>query len=169
MAAGELGDQVGGRRRHHDQIGLARQPDVTDVELAACVEQIGKHALAENGAGRERGDEMLRRLSENAAHGEPALFQPPDQIERLVGGNAAADDQQHALLSGRRSRGWLRIRRVDDVERRVAGFFRRRAQDGANLVFHRAAGAGRAQPQKLFKLVVELADGQRGHRKVLSS
>ena len=35
MAVGHLGHQVGGGRRHHDEIGLAREPDVADVEFAA--------------------------------------------------------------------------------------------------------------------------------------
>jgi hypothetical protein len=29
------------------------------------------------------------------------FFQPPDQVQRLVGGDAAADDQGDASLSGR--------------------------------------------------------------------
>ena len=33
VAAGHLGHQVGGRGRHHDEVGLAREPDVADVEL----------------------------------------------------------------------------------------------------------------------------------------
>ena len=48
MAAGELCHQIGGRRRHHDQIGFARQPDVADVKFARRVEQIGEHALADD-------------------------------------------------------------------------------------------------------------------------
>ena len=31
-----LRDEIGGRRRHHDQLGLARQADVADVELAVA-------------------------------------------------------------------------------------------------------------------------------------
>src|SRR5262245_56793376 len=39
----------------------------------------------------------------------------------------------------------------------------RRAQDGADLVLHRAAVARGAQPQLLFEAFVELADGDAGH------
>ena len=44
MAARHLGHQVGGRRRDHDEIGLARQPDMADVELARRIEQVGEGA-----------------------------------------------------------------------------------------------------------------------------
>ena len=97
VTAGHLGHQVGGGRRDDDEIGLAREPDVADVEFARRIEQVGEHALADDGAGRQRRDEMLGGLGQNAAHGEAALLQPADEIERLVGGDAAADDQQHAL------------------------------------------------------------------------
>ena len=45
MAAGHLGQQVGGGRRHHDQVGLARQPDVADLALVVEIEQVGEDAL----------------------------------------------------------------------------------------------------------------------------
>ncbi|HRO49711.1 MAG TPA: hypothetical protein PLW75_06200, partial [Hyphomicrobium sp.] len=37
----------------------------------------------------------------------PALFEAPDEIERLVGGNSTADDEQHAfhvILSASKAR-----------------------------------------------------------------
>ena len=46
MAAGHLGQQVGGGRRHDDQRGLARQPDVADLALVVEIEQLGEHAIA---------------------------------------------------------------------------------------------------------------------------
>ena len=70
VTAGHLGHQVGGGRRDDDQIGFAREPDVADVEFARRIEQVGEDALADNGAGRQRRDEMLGRLGEDAAHGE---------------------------------------------------------------------------------------------------
>ena len=80
-------------------VSRARRMWPTSNSLAG-IEQVGEHALADDGAGRQRRDEMLGRLGENAAHGEAALLQPADEIERLVGGDAAADDQQHALGAG---------------------------------------------------------------------
>ncbi len=99
-----FGDQICGGRRHHDQVGLARQPDVADVELLVRIEQIGEDALAGQRAGRQRRDELLRRLRHRDAHAQAALAQPPDQVERLVGRDAAADDEQDALALGRAAR-----------------------------------------------------------------
>ena len=142
VTAGHLGHQVGGGRRHHDQIGLARQPDVADVELVRRIEQVGEDALADDGAGRQRRDEMLGRLGQDAAHGEPALLQPADQVERLVGGDAAADDQQHALGRGRRGAARLPARGGGKASGAAAsGLVGGGAQDGAHLVLDRAAVA----------------------------
>src|SRR5262249_54823729 len=66
-------------------------------ELALRIKQIGEGAFARERAGRERRDELLRRPGQNAAHGRAALLKPADQVERLVGGNAAADHQKNAL------------------------------------------------------------------------
>ena len=38
-------------------------------------------------------------LGQDRAHGRAALFQPPDQLEGLVGRDAAADDEQHAFAA----------------------------------------------------------------------
>ena len=43
MAARHLGHEVRGRGRDHDEIGLAREPDVADIELACRIEQIREH------------------------------------------------------------------------------------------------------------------------------
>ena len=96
MTAGHLGEQVGGGRRDHDQVGFARQADVADLALVVEVEQLGEHALVAERADRQRRDELLRRPGHDRAHGNAALAQPADQVEALVGGDAAADDQQCA-------------------------------------------------------------------------
>ena len=96
MPARHLGHQVGGGGRHHDQIGFAREPDMADIELGRGIEQIGEDAFAGQRAGRERRDELLRGRRQDAADGGAALLQPADEIERLVGRDAAADDEQHA-------------------------------------------------------------------------
>ena len=69
MAASHLGHQVGGGWRDDDEIGLAREPDVADVEFARRIEQVGEDAPADNGARRQRRDEMLGRFCQDAAHG----------------------------------------------------------------------------------------------------
>ena len=167
VTARHLGHQVGGRRCNDDEIGFAREANVADVEFARGIEQIGEHALADNGAGRQRRDEMLGRLGENAAHGEAALLQPADEIERLVGGDAAADDQQHALgaggCAGRAARRRRFAGRREILEDVFAGLLGGRAQNGAHLILDRAAAFGRAQAQQLLEALVELPDGEGSH------
>ena len=166
-----FGDQIRGRRRDDDQIGLARHADMADIEFALRIEQIGVGALAGERAGRERRDEMRRRRRENAAHARAAILQTPDQVERFVGRDAAADDEQDAFLhdrvGARLPRRWLRrrIRRIDQVERLAPGFLRRLPENDAHLVLHGAAMAGGAQPQQLLQLLIELPDGQARHRR----
>ena len=92
--------QVRGRGRHHDQVALARQADMAGVEFALGIEQVGVNALMRQRACRQRCDELLRRLCQYAADGEMAFLEPPDQVQRLVGGDAAADDQGDARLAG---------------------------------------------------------------------
>ena len=43
---------------------------------------------------------MLGGLRENAAHIRAAVLQAADEIERFIGGNAAADDEQEARAAG---------------------------------------------------------------------
>src|SRR5262249_52277739 len=59
-------------------------------------EQVGVGALAAQRAGGERRYELLRGGGEDAAHRDRPLLQPANEIERLVGGNAAADDEKDA-------------------------------------------------------------------------
>ena len=100
---------------------------MADIEFALRIEQIGVGALAGERAGRQRRDEMRRRCRQDAAHARAAILQPPDQVERFVGRDAAADDQQDALLCGRGGARWLRrwrrrrIWRIDQIERFAAG------------------------------------------------
>ncbi len=96
MTLRHLRHQVGGRGRHHDQIAVAGETDVAGVELARGIEQIHVAALVRQRAGGQRRDELLRGLGEHAADANAAFLQPPDQVQRLVGGDTAADDQGDA-------------------------------------------------------------------------
>ena len=107
-AVGELGHQVGGGRRDDDEVGLASQPDMADILLVLAVEQIGEDMVGGQRADRQRRDETLRGLGHDGAHRGAALAQPADQVERFVGGDAAADDQENALVG----KGHLRWRGV---------------------------------------------------------
>ena len=110
---------------------------------------------------------MLGGFGENAAHGDPALFQASDEIERFVGGDAAADDQQHAFCSdgGRGAPGRLCAAFACAAGGRDFDFGGGAAQDGAHLILDRAAVARRAQAELLLERFVELPDGEGGHGK----
>ena len=97
VAVRHLRHQVGGRGRDDDQVAIARKADVPGVELALRIEQVGVAALVGQRAGGERRDELLRGARQHAAHMHVPVLQSADQIERLVGGDAAADDQRHAV------------------------------------------------------------------------
>ena len=43
-------------------------------------------------------DELLRSACHDAADVKPAFFQAADQIERLIGCDAAADNQRHTQM-----------------------------------------------------------------------
>ena len=86
-------------------VGLARQADVADLALVVEIEQLGEHAVAGERADRQRRDELLRRPGHDRAHGDPALAQAADQLQALVGGDAAADDEHDALGAG-----WLHVK-----------------------------------------------------------
>ncbi len=164
-AVRHLRDQVRGRRRDDDQIGLARETNVADVELGVLVEQIGEHALADQSAGRERRDELLRRLGQDHADMNVALLEPADQVERFIGGDAAANDEQGAACAGLRVTGALAPApgRLKVFENLAAGLFARSAQQGADLVLHRAAVSRGAQPEFFLGRLVELTDSYAGH------
>ena len=78
------------------EIGLARQADVADLALVVEVEQVAEHPLVGEGAHRQRRDELLGGCGQNDPHPVPALAETADEVEALVSGNAAADDQENA-------------------------------------------------------------------------
>ena len=161
------GDEVGGRRRDHDHVGIARHADMADVKLALRIEQIGMGTLPRQRARRKRRNEMLRGGGENDAHLRAAVLQAANEIERFVGRNTAADDEKNAPLRPRNCTRLKRRRmrgRIDEVQGFAAGFLGRLPQDDANLILHRAAVPNRAQPQQPLELVVELPNGETSHR-----
>ncbi len=101
MPARHLRHQVGGRRRDHDEIGIAGEPDVADIELGLGVEEIGIGVLARDGPGGQRCDEFLCRRSHHHPHPAAPLAQPADEVERLIGRNASPDDEEDATAADR--------------------------------------------------------------------
>ena len=97
-AVRHLGEKVGGRRRDHDQVSLARQADMPDLGLVLEVEQIGENLFLGQAPTSESGvTNSAPPLGQDRAHGGAALLQAAHQLEALIGGDAAADDQQDAL------------------------------------------------------------------------
>ena len=93
QAMRHLGEEVGGRRRHDDEVGLARQPDMPDLGFVLEVEEIGEgFFLGEHGE-RQRRDEFGAAACQDRAHARAPLLQAAHEIEALIGGDAAADDQ----------------------------------------------------------------------------
>ena len=107
-----LGDQIGGRRRDHDQIRLARQADVAHLGLVGQGEQIAEHPFAGQARDRERGDEPGARRRQDAADANTPIAQPADQLEALVGRDAAGNDQQNTLAVHRFQRSTNRPQRL---------------------------------------------------------
>ena len=91
-----VGDEVGGRRRDDQEVGLARELDVAHARLFRRGEQVGADRLAAERLGRKGRDEPLGRGGHGDAHRRAAFAQAANQVERLVGRDAAANDQQDA-------------------------------------------------------------------------
>ena len=92
-----LGKKVGGRWRDHDQVDLTRKTDMPDLRLVLEVEQVGEHLLlGKHGEGQRR-DKLGAAFREDGAHTRAALLQAANKIEALIGGDAAAYDEQDAL------------------------------------------------------------------------
>jgi len=141
------------------------------VELALGVEQIGIGALARQRRGRKRRDESLRGPGQHAADADLPFLEPPDQVQRLVGGDAAADDQgdpgliQRTGGPGNAGGGdrW-RCSSLRAGRREIEGHtFDGLPQDHPDFLLHGAAIAGRTQPQIGLDGLIEFSDGQAGH------
>ena len=100
-AVRHLRHDVGGRRRHHHDIGLLPQPDVGDVALGGQRERVGEGRPAGEGLDRQRSHEFGAGTGQDAAHLGAALPEPPDEVEAFVGGDAACDHQQYPLAAER--------------------------------------------------------------------
>src|SRR5690606_24073333 len=102
-----LCQQACSRRGDHDEVRLSAQPDMADIVLVLTVEQLGEDAITRDGADRQRCDELLSSRRHDRPHPRPALPQAPDEVETLVGGNTATEDQAYAAaVHGRTIGGW---------------------------------------------------------------
>ena len=168
MALRHLRHQIGGSGRHHDQIAFTGEPNMAGIELAFGVEQIGVGALVRQRAGGKLRDELLRGFCQHAADLDVPLLQPPNQVQCLVGGDAAADDERDARQASGRAAGGLSCWSLRfGLERRLwrakGRFCEALAQDHPHLVLDRAAVTGGAETQFVADGIVEFSDGQAGH------
>src|SRR5262245_18380701 len=118
-----------------------------DIEFARRIEEVGEDTLADERTCRKRCHELLGGFGQDAAYGKVALFQSPDEIERFIGRDAAADDEQHAfrlrcyrattdLATAFHRKGRRHLARV------AGGCFSCLPKDRAHLVLDRASAAG---------------------------
>ena len=91
----ELGDQVGGGRRDDHEVGGARQLDMAHLGLVGQVEERAVDRVAGEGGDGERRDELGAAGGQDRRHRGAGLLQQADELEALVGGDAAADDQEY--------------------------------------------------------------------------
>ena len=91
-----LGEQVGAGRRHHDQVGLARQADMAHLGFVGQREQLLIDLVAADRGEGERRDELGAAPGQDHAEADAAIAPAPDQLQRLVGGDAAGNDQENA-------------------------------------------------------------------------
>jgi len=93
-ALGHLGHEVRGSGRHHQEFGAARQLDMAHLGLVGEREQVVVDPAAREARHRQRCDEALGGFRHHGPDLGAALAQPADQVERLIGRDAAPDDQQ---------------------------------------------------------------------------
>jgi len=94
-----LGHQVGGGGRDQHQIAIARQPDMPDILLILPGKEIGEDMVCRKRTDGKRGHELLRTLRHDRTHGSAAFPQAADEIEALVGRDAACDDEKDAFAA----------------------------------------------------------------------
>ena len=92
---GHLADDVGGGGRHQDQIGFPHQPDMAHLGLVGEREEFAIDLVAGQGCDGQRGYELGAALGENDAEGETPLAPAANDVQRLIGGNAARDDEEN--------------------------------------------------------------------------
>ena len=136
-AFGHAGEDIGGRRRDHDQVGLARKADVPDVVLVLPVEESVNTLLPVIAPTASGVTNCFRRRGQDRVHIGAALAQPPDQVERFVEGDPAGDDEEDALRAEHRVHA---VQRVYDVDAHVLEI-RRRSSWRAAIPFARAVAA----------------------------
>jgi len=95
VAACHFGQKIGRRRGNHDKVGIAREADMADIELALRIEQIAVSTFAANRADGQRRHEVLGRgvrMSADACRAPAGAGSNRATCRR----QCAADDQKDA-------------------------------------------------------------------------
>ena len=155
-----LGHDVGGRRRDHDQVIVARQANVADVELAMLVEQVTEGLLTRDRADRHRRDELLCGFGHHHTHRNATLAQAADQVERFVRCDAARNDEEDASRRDLRFSFEAPDRLCETFRFRRSSVRRALRQQQPDFLFHRAPVGGGAQTQPRLHVLRQVADRQ---------
>ena len=98
-AARHFCERVRRRRRHDQDVGFARQPDMAHFGFVGEGKEIAIDLFLAEGGHRQRGDEPGCGFREHAAYGGAAFAQAAYQLETPVRGDAAGDDQENAFAA----------------------------------------------------------------------
>jgi hypothetical protein len=94
----EPGEEVGGGRCDHHEVGPVRQGDVIDLALFGGIEQAAAHRVTAERLQHQWSHELDGRRRHHATHLMAMATQRPDQRGNLVGGDAAAHRDEDATL-----------------------------------------------------------------------
>ena len=96
QSMGGFRQEIGGRRRDHHEIGVAGQFDMPHLRFIGEREEILMHLRARQRRQRQGRHELRAGLRQHRTDRGTAFAQATHEVERLVGCNATADDQEDA-------------------------------------------------------------------------
>ena len=96
-----LGKKISRGWCHHHKIGGARQLDVAHLGFIGEGEKIGIDLVAGERGHRKRCHEFFCRLRHDGGDADAPAGEQANEFERLVGRNAAADDEENGFAHGR--------------------------------------------------------------------
>ena len=96
---GGTGDKVGGGRCYQDEVSPARQFNMAHGRLRLDIQQIEVDTIAGQGLQGQRRNEFRCCPRHDHTHLGAGLAQESGQLCTLIGGDAAGNAQQNALVS----------------------------------------------------------------------
>ena len=126
-----------------------------DILLVLTREQIGEDMIGRNCANGQRCHELLRCSRHQRAHMRATFTQTADEVRRLIGGNAATDNEKNALPGQRRTRAG---RHCNSLRSYILP-----GQQNARFLFHGAPVLRCPDTQPFLGVIIEITDGNAGH------